>query len=319
MKYLIPTLIAFSIVTFGQNKPAAEDVSPDTVVLKIGERSITAAEFNRLIANFQPEIARAARSNPRAVMQSYFLMQSLSKRAMDEKLDQTSPIKEQLEIQKMQFLATQFINRQSAAIQVNDEDKRQRYEEDKATKYDVAKIRGILIRFTDPKVANAQVDLADPDNPKVSDLKGVRLESEANNLAQKLVVQLRQGADFEKLAREYSDDKGTAAKGGDFGTLRHNQQTPEDVKKAVFALKEGEISDPVKQPIGFYILKLEKRSIEPYEEVQRLVENEIRQERFQHWMSDQQKQFEVEVESPDFFVEKTPQPVKKTTASNSTK
>jgi peptidyl-prolyl cis-trans isomerase C len=318
MKYLICSLFALGLTAFGQDTKSAE-VPPDAVVLKVGGRSVTAAEFNRLISVFQPEVQQAARNNPRTVIQSYFLMENLSRKAIEEKLDQTSPIKEQLEIQKMQFLATQLINRESASIAVSDEEAQQRYEQEKDTKYDTAKIRGIVIMYTDPKTATTQVDLSNMDKPKVEDLKGIRLEADAKSIARKVVQQLREGADFEKLAREYSDDKRTAMKGGDFGTVRHNEQLPDEVKKAVFALKEGEVSDPVKQPLRYYILKVEKRSVQPYADVKQLVENEIRQEKFQKWMAAQQKQFEVTVENPDFFIAKPAEPPKKATAANTEK
>src|SRR5205823_5818191 len=98
-----------------------------------------------------------------------------------------------------------------------------------------------------------------------------------------------------------SDDKQTGAKGGEFPMFHESDRIPEDIKKAVFALKPGEISDPVRQANGFYVVKLEERGIQPFSEVKDAVANEIKQERFQKWMTDVQKQFEVTVESPAFF------------------
>jgi hypothetical protein len=59
-----------------------------------------------------------------------------------------------------------------------------------------------------------------------------------------LVKQLRDGADFAELAKKNSEDKNSAASGGDFGVLRRGDRIPEEIKTAVFALKPGEVSDP---------------------------------------------------------------------------
>jgi peptidyl-prolyl cis-trans isomerase C len=283
-----------------QAEPAAA-VKPDAVIFKVGDRPVTRAEFERIVAAFPPEIQQNAKSNPRQVMQSYFLMQNLSKMAETEKLDQTSPFKEQLELQRVQFLATTIVNRESTRIQVSEEDMKARYEADKENKYEQAKISAIVVMFTDPKAITAQVDMSDPKKPAMKDVVGVRLEPEAKRIADDIVAQLRGGAEFATVARQKSEDKASAAKGGDFGVVRRIDRIPEDIKKAVFALKPGEVSAPVRQPMSFYIIKLENRTVQPFTEVQQFVANDIKQERFQKWMTGIQKQFEITVEEPSYF------------------
>mgnify|MGYP000947243168 CR=1 FL=1 len=280
---------------------AKPPVKPDTVLFKVGDRPVTAAEFERVIATFPPEIAQSAKNNPRQVMQSYYLMQSLSKRAEDEKLDQTSPFKEQLALQRMQYLATQIVNRESSRITVAENDVQAKYEADKAEKYEQAKLSAIVIMYTDPKTAVAQVDMSNPKKMEPKPVSGVRLEPEAKKIADDVVAKLRAGADFAALAKEKSDDKNSAAKGGDFGVIRRSDRVPDDLKRAAFALKPGEVSEPIKQPLGFYIVKLEDRKVQPFTEVRAMVENELKQERFQKWMSGLQKEYEVSLETPSYF------------------
>lgn len=284
----------------------APAISPETVVFKVGERPVTKAEFERLIATFPPEIQKTAKTNPRQVMQSFFLMQSLSKLAESEKLDQMSPFKEQLELQRMQFLATTVLNRESSRIQVSDDDLKARYEADKTEKYEQAKISAIVVMFTDPKAITAQLDMSNGKKPEVKDVVGVRLEPEAKKIADGIVADLRGGAEFAAVARQRSDDKSSAAKGGDFGVIRRVDRVPEDIKKAVFALKPGEISEPVRQPLGFYIVKVESRTVQPLDEVKQLVADDLKQERFQKWMSSMQSQFEINVEAPSYFQPASP-------------
>jgi len=63
------------------------------------------------------------------------------------------------------------------------------------------------------------------------------------------------GADFAALARANSDDPGSKANGGDLGWNAKGVMVPE-FDKALFALKPGEISEPVKSSFGWHIIQL---------------------------------------------------------------
>ncbi len=62
-------------------------------------------------------------------------------------------------------------------------------------------------------------------------------------------------ADFAELARKYSDDRASAEKGGDLGWVREDQLVPA-VKDAIVGLQENVITEPVRTPEGWHILKL---------------------------------------------------------------
>jgi len=62
------------------------------------------------------------------------------------------------------------------------------------------------------------------------------------------------GADFDLLARTYSDDPGSARKGGDLGWFEQGRMVPE-FDSLSFSMKEGDISEPVKTQFGWHILK----------------------------------------------------------------
>ncbi len=64
-----------------------------------------------------------------------------------------------------------------------------------------------------------------------------------------------QTEDFASVAKELSEDKLTADKGGDLG-LFNAGDLEENLEKAVVQLKEGEISEPVKSAFGYHILKV---------------------------------------------------------------
>jgi peptidyl-prolyl cis-trans isomerase C len=83
----------------------------------------------------------------------------------------------------------------------------------------------------------------------------VATEGEAKDIE----AQLKNGADFAKLAKEKSKDPG-AAEGGDLGYFTKEQMVPE-FAEAAFKLDKGQISDPVKTQFGWHVIQvLDKRT-----------------------------------------------------------
>jgi len=106
-------------------------------------------------------------------------------------------------------------------------------------------------------------------------------EAEAEKIAQGLLDKLHAGADFAELARQYSEDKGSAAQGGDLGCFPRGRMVSE-FENAAFSLDPGETSDLVKSPFGFHIIRLNKlqpESYAPLEEVKESVRQSLLRER----------------------------------------
>lgn len=92
-------------------------------------------------------------------------------------------------------------------------------------------------------------------NPKTSEQAKLKFKQKA----EELLDSLKAGADFESLARKYSEDPGSSAAGGDLGFVKKGVFYPE-FEAAAFALKDGELSGVIESPVGFHIIQLiEKR------------------------------------------------------------
>jgi peptidyl-prolyl cis-trans isomerase C len=83
-------------------------------------------------------------------------------------------------------------------------------------------------------------------------------KEELRKKAEALLQRVRAKEDFAALARQSSEDPGSAKNGGDLGTFGRGQMVP-PFEQAAFALKPGEVSGIVETPFGFHIIKVTGR------------------------------------------------------------
>lgn len=96
-----------------------------------------------------------------------------------------------------------------------------------------------------------------------------KASEEAKKKIEAVIVRLKKGEDFAKVAKEVTEDPSGKANGGDLGYFTKDQMVPEFAKVA-FAMKKGEISGPVKTQFGWHVIKVEDKRIKPpptFEEV----------------------------------------------------
>ena len=72
---------------------------------------------------------------------------------------------------------------------------------------------------------------------------------------QDIARQAQAGADFAGLAKKSSADSATAAQGGDLGEIRRGV-LPKELEDAVYVLKPGEVSQPIRTTYGYHLVKL---------------------------------------------------------------
>lgn len=312
MKYLA-TSILFSVLLCGQTPPPsvapgtpappvqapppeaapAAPITPDTVVAEVGDKKFTAADVDHIFGGLPPQIQQQARMQPEKALSTMLMLQYLAAEAEKANIDKRSPLKEGLEYQRMQILYQAELNDYKDKIDVSREDEEKQYKEN-PDRFKQVKVKVIHISFS-----------ATPDKPG-PDGKKMLSEAEAKAKVDELRKQILAGEDFGKLARENSDDKSSAAKDGDYGTIKQNSPYPEPVKKAVLALKESEVSEPVKQANGFYLIRADSIVTLPFSEARPQIIEELKQARFNEWIKGLQARFTVKVDNPAYFTPKRP-------------
>ncbi|GJL77718.1 MAG: peptidylprolyl isomerase [Nitrospinaceae bacterium] len=83
-------------------------------------------------------------------------------------------------------------------------------------------------------------------------------EEAAKTEAEQALKKIREGADFAKTAKDLSDDPSSASNGGSLGEFDRGTMVPE-FDDALEKLKIGEISEPVKSPFGYHIIRLDEK------------------------------------------------------------
>jgi parvulin-like peptidyl-prolyl isomerase len=164
-------------------------------------------------------IAARQGERPRETMSE----RQFAKWAMGRYLDKSAGLRDDLVIQKLQ---------QAVAAQVSTS------EQDFLQSYDRASVRHIVVML----------------NPEG---KPARTDDQAKKHAEELLAKTKGGADFVALAKAESDDPAAKQTGGLMENVGRGRMAA-DWDKAVFALRPGEVSAPIKLPWGYEVVRMEK-------------------------------------------------------------
>jgi peptidyl-prolyl cis-trans isomerase D len=126
-------------------------------------------------------------------------------------------------------------------------------------------------------------------------------EATVRTAAEELLTKAKApGADFAALAKQYSEDEGSKANGGDLDYFGRGRMVPE-FEQAAFALKPGEISGVVKSDFGFHIIKVvdhKPATTRAIEEVRPELEEQLKTQRAQQDAEQQAKALESVMKTP---------------------
>jgi len=238
--------------------PALPD---DAVVAEFDDgEKFTMGDFKRVYAVLSPTQQQLALHDRRQFLHQWAFMRKLARMAVEAKIDQQSPYKDAIEHDRLQILSEAKIADALNQMVVEPAQIVKAYETGKG-KYAQVKVKAIYIAVGESLS-----------------------ESQALAKATKLLKAIRAGADFVKLVKENSDDDTSREKNGDFDTIRYTDNIPISFRDAVFALKEGEVTEPLQQPNGYYLLRAEEITFRPLSDVRDEIYNELKNSLAKAWL-----------------------------------
>jgi parvulin-like peptidyl-prolyl isomerase len=265
---------------------ASPAVSGDKVILTVGDMKLTAAQFDLIIESIPEQYRSAARGQGRRdFAQNVARIMLLSQEGKRLKLDQTLAFKTQSEFQSENLLASKSFAELSSQAKVADADVKKYYDDHK-NDYEQVHARHILIRTAGSPVP------AEAGKKELTDAEGLAK-------AQELRKKIADGADFAAIASQESDDTGSKASGGDLHFFKRGQMVP-PFEQAAFSLKVGELSEPVKTPFGYHIIKVEAREAKSFDEAKPEIEKQLRPQAAQKSLEELEKKANI-VYDPQFF------------------
>jgi peptidyl-prolyl cis-trans isomerase C len=241
---------------------AAAPISADKVVLTIGDEKVTAGELAKLVATL-PEQYRANAAGPgrKEFVDTLIRMKLLAQEGRRRKLDQEPGYLVQLALQRDNLLAGTVYSAISQGVKISNEEVQQYYDQHKVD-FESASASHILIRFK-----GSQVPLR----------AGQKELTEEEALAKAVILakEIKAGGDFAAIAKRESDDPSAATQGGNLGSFRHGQMVPA-FEEAAFKLAVGTVSEPVKTPFGYHLIKLAQHDVKSVAEARPEIEAKLR-------------------------------------------
>ena len=278
MKYLC--LFLFSSALWAQTAPTPPVVTgsfpklpDDEVVATFGDGTkVTMADVKAVFGFLSPAQQQGILRDPAEFLHQWAVMRKLTQLAVERKLDEQNPYKQALDQNRMNVLFQATVNDELNHIIIEPADITKHYDANKL-KYTQVKVKAIYITYSDAAPS--------------ATLKGKKplTEAEAKAKATKLLAEIRGGADFVKLVKEHSEDESSREKNGDFATLRYGDNIPDTFSAAIFKLKQGETTEPLKQPNGYYLLRADEVTVKPLGEVRDEIYNELKNARMADWMA----------------------------------
>ena len=267
---------------------AVAQKDPNRVVATINGKQVTARQAADLI-KLVPEAQRRSSPNLQTLLERLYLVTDLSSMAAKEGLDQQSPWKEQLKLDRDNVLAQAYMGKLSSGTSQPQQDPKAYYDAHQ-DQFDVAKLSGVVVAF------NA------PGTPASS--SGVnRTEPEAQEKANDIEKKIKSGADIATVARTESDNQQSAAHGGDLGTLAAGSpNVPADLKNVIFnKLQAGQVSEPIRAANAFYIIKLESRTKQTFDQARPEILQKMQSDKNQAVLKQELDKYKLQVSDPDFF------------------
>ena len=270
---------------------AAQSSSPDKIVLRVGDDSVTQGEVDAFIQGISPQAQKTlATQGRRSLGDEYALMLVLSQDALRHHLDSTPAFQQMLALRRRQVLATtayQEIMRQSAVTP----EEIGKYFAAHQSEFEEVRIHQVVIRKK-------------PEGAKEG-IPGLTAE-EAKTRAEEIRKALSSGDDPKKVAEQFQvanvvrvDAEPSAVRRG---TLRA------DMEKTVFELKDGQVSEVFDLTQSLVFFKVASHKLVELKDVSSQIENNLRQQKVNSAVDELKKNAKVWLDDGYFPAPSQPGP-----------
>jgi peptidyl-prolyl cis-trans isomerase C len=231
-----------AVVQAKEAKTTNQNLNQGAVLARApGGVQVTAADILSEVNKMNPAIRQdffKAPENVQQVTNNLLVRRILAAEAQKEKLDNDLVVQAGLAVAKDRVLSDARLNQMDKANEPN---------EKAIEAYARNKYQANFEKFQVPAQSRASHILIE------------KKDDNSIKEAQELLAKIKGGAKFEDLAKEFSKDPGSAARGGDLGFFGEGRMVKpfEDAVKALG--KPGDISDVVESQFGFHIIRLEER------------------------------------------------------------
>jgi parvulin-like peptidyl-prolyl isomerase len=221
----------------------------------VNGKPVTQAELDNFKGALPPQMATLTGDN---LLRYYGLVNRMAELAEKAGLADKSPYKEQLALQRKQFLGQAMASEYGRDIPITSEDEQKFYDQHK-------------------------------DLFLLADVIALRIADKAK--AEDIWKQLQSGADFGALAKQYPATQLTQIR-------RYDDNIASSIRDAVFAAKAGERTHPIAQPDGVYLFRIDRITQQPFAAVRGYAAKGISDERYHSWLASVTQSVTIEKPGP---------------------
>lgn len=312
-KIVLLSALAAALVAAGCGGDEGSGDVPGDAVAVVGERTIAKADFDRLLEQAERTFKARKQEFPKAGTAEYEQLRNALVKSLVEQAEFEQGAEELgIEIsdedvdKRLVELKQQFF--QGDEKKYDAELKKQGLTEEQV----LDDIRSRLLserifkevtkgaKVTDKEVETFYTEnRADFETPASRDVRHILVKKKAK--ADQLYAQIRGGADFAKLAKQFSQDPSSKDQGGKFTAQKGQTVAPFD--KTVFELETGELAKPVKTQFGWHIIEalsaVKEKATRPLSEVEADIRQQLLQQKqneaLNEWVEDLKKSFEDKI------------------------
>lgn len=213
----------------------------DGIIARVGDQEIKAAQITPYLDNLSEQDRAALLKNPAALSQAVrtlILQQVLLKEAIATGWDKTPEVAEQLDRLRQGAIAETYLQSIAKVPEgfPSEEEIKTVYEARKSDLQVPTQIRLAQIFIAVPK--DAPKDAQDKAKARIDE-----------------VAKAAKAGDFAAVARDKSDERETASRGGEVGWLAETQIQPE-IRSKVTSLSKGSVTEPIRLGDGWYVVKV---------------------------------------------------------------